>query len=132
MVADLELKAVLKDFELGLTDDEIMRKHGLSRGQLEIVHRALDRTNQLTERILANERNEKAQRNVSGARKFVNSSFHRLYVQYDVPDEEIEEIETGLERLRKAIRDGSIKAEEFDSEIRALVRNLIEKYLRSE
>ena len=136
MGADLELRAVLKDFESGLTDDEIMLKHGLSKEQLEIVNRALDRTKRLTRRILANERSKRlgargtlaeAQGNLSGAGMYVNSSFYKLYVQYNVPDGEIEEIENKLEPLRMAIRDGSIKPEEFDREIRTLVRNLIWK-----
>ncbi len=115
--SDMELKAILIDVESGLTNDEIISKHNLSKEQLVNICNALDKVNQLKNRIL-------------GGRSTAEPKLCRFYERFNLRVEEREQIENQLQLLRKELLTSVIAADQFDQRIRILVRNFLKKHLK--
>ncbi len=113
----MELTAILRDVQSGLTSDEIMFKHHLSQEQLITIYIAWEKVNESTKRILA-----------KGGVGEKRSRLHELYEQYGIGVAEREQIDNRMQQLREAILGRVINADEFDREVRGLVRNLLEKH----
>jgi hypothetical protein len=121
----MDLKALLKDVESGLTDDEIMSKHKVSKEQLLTIYNSLVKVDRLTKRILGTKRKGHFL-NESGE----SSSFYELYEEFNIGAEEREHNEDRLQNLRRNLSLGIIKPDEFQQSVRLLVRNLLKKHTK--